>query len=48
MSEKKSKRIELTNSAIKELSKMAIDAGSCFKPFVEKYLEKLALKTKKK
>ncbi len=39
---KKSKRIELTENAIKYLAKKAIDEGTSFKPYVESILESLA------
>lgn len=45
---KKSKRIELTDDCIKYWAKKAIDEGSNFKAYVERYLEHEAVRLAKK
>lgn len=47
MKDKVRKNIDLSESAVKVLSKAAIDAGTVFKLYVEDLLEKIA-KGKKK
>lgn len=46
MKDKVRKNIDLSASAVKALSKAAIDAGTVFKLYVEELLEKIAAKKK--